>query len=402
MKQTQITSKAEPVYVEGAPINGYHGYLRPQDSEKARRRGDLCAEEVKENIIADFERSEADAKRDGGVPDRMVHVSTFVKLCDTIYMTYYANDSTAEEDPAFQEARLVYCKESAPTEKTFLRLQRVGERCFGKTVTAVYDTILMQKDERELILLWTAALDGEYYRLYRTYDTVTRTLGEIGINRLRVGNVERSFSTEGIREALAENRIPQKRMFTDIGIMQKVSERVENGETYFYTGAYSGYLNFIIKSRDFITWEYVAAPDFVNFSKWENATYVWEDRVYYFVRQTDCEQGFLTFYDLKTHRWQSPTLISDCGSRADFVFDGEALYLICAPIDRNGFGILRVCPEDLAGSLPVLVADMKESCFYPFVRIEDGQAYISYTVDRKHIRLSRFSLARYAEEASRE
>ena len=39
-------------------------------------------------------------------------------------------------------------------------------------------------------------------------------------------------------------------MFSDIGIMQKLTTRTENGETWYYTGAYSGYFNCIIKSRD--------------------------------------------------------------------------------------------------------------------------------------------------------
>lgn len=398
MTQSEEKAKATYVYIEGAPINGYLGYIRPQDSAEARRRGDACVEEIKANIIADFERGQTDAKRDGGVPDRMVHVSTFVKIGGTIYMTYYANISTGEENPAFQEARLAFCPENAPDEKTILRVQKVGDDFYGKTVTAIYDTILMQKSETELYILWTAALNGEYCRLYRTFNTVTRTFGDIGVNRLRVGNIERDFSTNGIREALAENKIPQKRMFSDIGIMQKLSIRKESGETIYYTGAYSGYLNFIIRSRDFVTWEYVSAPDFENFSMWENATYVLGDRIYYFVRQTDCEQGFLTFYDLKMRRWQTPTLVADCGSRADFVFDKGNLYLVSAPVNRNGFGILKVCTEDLARSTPVLVADMKDSCFYPFVRIYDGEAYLSYTVERKHIRLSHFLLDRYVEE----
>ncbi len=391
-----------PIYVDGAPINGYCGYLRPQDHADAVKRGDLCAAEVKANVVADFERDAAYCALHGGTPDLMVHVSTFTEIDGVIYMTYYANDATAAEDPNHQAARLAYCPKEAPEQKTVLELQRVGDLLCGKTVTALYDTVLLQKDDRELYLLWTAAVDGLYYRLYRTYDVKNHTLGEIGVNRLQVGAVTNDFSTTGICDALAANQIPQKRMFSDIGIMQKLSARMENGETYYYTGAYSGFLNFIIKSRDFITWEYVAAPDFVNFSMWENATYVLADRVYYFVRQTECQQGFLTAYDLLTHTWQKPTLIADCQSRADFVYDQGNLYLICAPKDRNGFGVVKVCTEDLSKSVPVLSADLKESLFYPYVRMQGDQAYISYTVDRKHIRLSHFSLRRYAEEVSHE
>ncbi len=378
------------VYADGAPINGYRGYLRPQDDREAKRRGDICVSAVKANMIGDFERNETDAEREGTVPDRMVHVSTFTKIGDMIYMTYYANTSTGEEDPKYQEARLAFCREAEPENKTILCLQKVGDVCGGKTVTAVYDTVLMQKDEDVLFLLWTAALDGMYYRLYRTFDVEKRKLGDIGVNRLQVGDITVDFSTEGIKGALAENHIPQKRMFNDIGIMQKLSVRKENGEDVFYTGAYSGFLNFIVKSRDFVTWEYVSAPDFVNFSKWENAVYVLSDRVYYFVRQDECMQGFLTYYDLTTKKWQAPTLISDCGSRSDFLLYDGRLYLISAPKDRNGFGITKICTDDLMNSVPVLVADFSESCFYPYTKIYDGQVYVSYTVDRKHIRLSHF------------
>ena len=51
----------------------------------------------------------------------------------------------------------------------------------------------------------------------------------------------------------------------------------------------------IIKSKDLVTWEYVSQPDFINDSKWENATYVLGDKVFYFVRQLDNNKsGFLT------------------------------------------------------------------------------------------------------------
>ena len=38
---------------------------------------------------------------------------------------------------------------------------------------------------------------------------------------------------------------------------------------------------------------------------------------------------------------------------------------------------------------------MKESLFYPFVSVYGDDAYISYTVARKHIRLSKFKLTNY-------
>ena len=82
-----------------------------------------------------------------------------------------------------------------------------------------------------------------------------------------------------------------------------MSSREENGEIYYYSGTYSEDFTCVIKSKDLITWEYVSQPDFINDSKWENATYVLGDKVYYFVRQQDTNKsGFLTAYDIKNNK----------------------------------------------------------------------------------------------------
>lgn len=66
-----------------------------------------------------------------------------------------------------------------------------------------------------------------------------------------------------------------------------------------------------------------------------------------------------------------------------------------ALLDRNGFGIVRVNPDDLARSVPVLVADMQDSLFYPYAEVHGDEMYLSYTVDRKHIRLARVDARKY-------
>ena len=106
-------------------------------------------------------------------------------------------------------------------------------------------------------------------------------------------------------------------------------------------------------------------------------------------------QGFLTCYDLNKGEWETPCLIRDTQSRSDFIVYGGELYLIHAPIDRNGFGIVKIDRSNLSKSEVVLVAEIKESMFYPFVDVYGDDVYISYTIDRKHIRLSKFNLQNY-------
>ena len=379
--------------IQAAPIHDYCGYIDPRRDKSAIERGDLVVREMMKNQIADFERTSAYCQKHPGVtPDRMVHVSTFRIIQGVVYMTYYANTASDQEDPLHQEARLAFCPIDAPEEMTILTVQAVGEMLDGHTIDRLYDTILLYKGWDELYLLWTASVDGLYYRLYCTYNIATRTLSAIRPNRFRVGKVVNDFSTTGITTALAANGLGHKEMFSDIGIMQKLSTREEDGQLWYYTGAYSGYFNCIIRSCDFVTWEYVAMPDFSNLSLWENAVWVLNDRCFYFVRQEDCNQGFLTCYDLNAHAWSCPLLIRDAQSRSDFTYyDGE-LYLIHAPFDREGFGIVRINTECLSRSNTLFVARMPESMFYPYTDMYENEMYISYTSARKHIRLTKFCL----------
>lgn len=381
-------TKKELIITPGAPIENVRRRIGANVSEDAIKKGDAFAKEITDRFVSDFDKS----------GDKMTHVSTFRVIGDTVYMTYYANTKEPSEDPKNQTARFVYANVNDPDHKVYIDLQTTGDRVGEKTIDMVYDSIFMQKDEDTLFILWTARTEDEnYYRFYCPFTISTKTLGEIGVNRFQVGDTVNDLSASGIRSALAKNGIPCKKMFSDIGIMQKQSYRVENGVRYCYSGLYSGDFTCIIKSRDLITWEYVSQPDFINDSMWENATYVLDDKVYYFVRQQfDNPCGFLTVYDLKTNTWETPVEIEDSQSRGDFILYRGNLYLFHAPIDREHIGIVRIDTEDIAKSEVVLQARMHTSCFYPFVQyFNESELAMSYTVERKHIRLAKFDLHQY-------
>lgn len=130
-------------------------------------------------------------------------------------------------------------------------------------------------------------------------------------------------------------------------------------------------------------------------SLWENATYVLDNKVYYFVRQRDCNQGFLTFYDLNTNKWQQPAIIADCKSRSDFFVYKEQLFLVNAPLNREGIAITKIEKNDITKIKPSAFADLKTGIFYPFVKVCSDELYFSYTVGRKHIRLTKINLKNY-------
>ena len=377
------TSK-ELTVTEGTPIAEVAKTIAAGETEN----GKAFATELTDCLISDFEKP----------GDKMAHVSTFIVVDGIVYLTYYANKKEPSEDPKNQTARLVYAPIDNIENKTFIDLQTTGDTVGGKVIDMVYDTILMKKDNDTIYIMWTArTTEGNYYRFYCPFTLSTKILGEIGVNRFKVGNTVNDFSVSGIKSALAENEIPCKKMYSDIGIMQKLSSRVENGKTYYYTGTYSGDFTCIIKSEYLITCEYVSKPEFINDSKWENATYVLGDKVYYFVRQQETNKcGFLTAYNILSDSWDMPVEIEDCQSRGDFIYYKDNLYLFHAPIDREHIGIVKIDTENIAGSSVVLQAKMHTSCFYPFVQYyAESELAMSYTVARKHIRLAKFTLSKY-------
>ena len=378
---------------KGEPVKNAAKKIEYSADENLKLKGEIFASEIERGFISDFEETDEHVKKGlCETADKMVHVTTFLTLGGYVYMTYYANSSNGAEDPKFQSARLVYAPVNDVENKTFLTVQSVGETLDNLPVNCVYDTIMAKVSDEELMVLWTAKIGDNYYRLYRPFNVKTKTFGDIGVNKLRVKNIENDFSFSGIQNAFTESGIGYKTMYSDVGIMQKFTSRIENGERYYYSGAYSGDFNFIIKSKDFITWEYVAAPDFANFSKWENATFLKDDKIYYFVRQQDGEScGFLTAYDLKEKKFCDPVLIEDCQSRSDFIEYGGELYLFHAPVDREHIGVVKINRADIKNSVPVFIAKMRTSCFYPFINYYMGGGLaMSYTVERKHVRLAKF------------
>lgn len=331
--------------------------------------------------------------------DLMVHVSSFCIVDDIVYMTYYANTISAAENPAQHTARFAHCPLNDLSNKIFVDLCNIGDTINGKTVTAIYDTILLRKDDTTLYLMWTVALDGEYYRVYKTFDVASQAMSDTLINSYTVGTVTNEFSISGMSSSLDANNITYKPISGDIGIMQKLSTRVEGGTTYYYTGAYVGAFNCIIKSSDLINWIYVSQPDFVNDSQWENSVYVIGDKVFYFCRQYAYSQfGFLTFYNIVTGQWSDPVMVYDAQSRSDFFMYNDVLYLVHAPKDRNHIAIMQIDQTCLNRSRDIKVAKVPDY-FYPFTQIYNGELYMSFTQTRQHIWLSKFTLNAISTDA---
>lgn len=360
-------------------------FISESDSLLTIMRGERLREGL-QNILTDF-------RADG---DKMVHVSSFCIINDTAFVTYYANRKSGKEDPESQIARFVKCSINNPDNKVYYDIQGAVNSGLpesmtvfdGHVVDRVYDTILLRKDDNELYLMWTASLDGEYFRLYQSYKIDSGTLGPISYNYFVVGQDMVKMSISSIEDILNKNNIWHKPLSSDVGIMQKLSTHFEDGVVYYYTGCYAGAFNCIIKSSDLINWEYVATPDFDNYSQYENSVYVKDNKAYCFIRQDQKERNaLLTYYDLSQKKWHSPQAVNDAQSRSDFFEYNNNLYLIHSPYDRNHLSIMKINTDSLGDSHEVLLTEMNDS-FYPYTQVCGERLYISFTQSRQHIYLS--------------
>lgn len=344
----------------------------------------------------------ADLKKEG---DKMVHVSTFCIINDVLYATYYVNTINYGETPSEHTARFVICPLNTISDsstykyydlcytKTVAERNKVQEILInGKHIDYLYDIVLLRKDDNTLFLAWTCTLDDIYYRVYKTYDISTQSFSDIAINKFKVFDTIVDFSSNNLNDVFAKYNIEHKPLIGDIGIMQKLSSRIESGVAYYYTGMYIGQFNCIIKSTDLITWEFVSIPSFENKSQWENAVYIKNDKAFYFCRQQyDTPYAFLTWFDLSTNKWHSPIYINDGQSRYDFIEYNNKLYLIHSPMDRNHLAIMLIDEDNLIRSKDVQVAQVPDY-FYPYMQKYKGELYISFTNSRQHIYVSKFTI----------
>lgn len=344
----------------------------------------------------------ADLKKED---DKMVHVSTFCIINDVLYATYYVNTINYGETPSEHTARFVICPLNTISDsstykyydlcytKTVAERNEVQEILInGKHIDYLYDIVLLRKDDNTLFLAWTCTLDDIYYRVYKTYDISTQSFSDIAINKFKVFDTIVDFSSNNLNDVFAKYNIEHKPLIGDIGIMQKLSSRIESGVAYYYTGMYIGQFNCIIKSTDLITWEFVSIPSFENKSQWENAVYIKNDKAFYFCRQQyDTPYAFLTWFDLSTNKWHSPIYINDGQSRYDFIEYNNKLYLIHSPMDRNHLAIMLIDEDNLIRSKDVQVAQVPDY-FYPYMQKYKGELYISFTNSRQHIYVSKFTI----------
>lgn len=341
------------------------------------------------NHLADFAKS----------GDKMVHVSTFYKVNDTLFMSYYANTRSAYEDPTQHTARLVYAPFENLNQQTYIDVADIGQEYNGQKIEAIYDSLLLKtSDDSYMIYAFTAKVGGKFYMLYRRFDPKTKLLSDIHTMNFKVGVMTSTFDTVSVHDLLAKAGIDYDYEDRDISFVQKLSPRIEDGVVQYYAGIGILHFCFVVKSSDLINWTFVSTPDFMYKPEFEPSVYVKGDNVYYFCRQRGTEgNAVLAKYNIPNGQWSNPILVPDTQSRYDFFENNSQLYLVHSPLDRNHISLMQIDQNVLEKSYEVATAVVQD-CFYPFTQNIDGQMYMSFTQSRHHIWLNKFSPVYYSND----
>lgn len=162
--------------------------------------------------------------------DIMSHCSSFRIVNEVVYASYYINKIRHFEDPTQQTAVLRIKNVDGSGKIKNITICDIGDTAIGGTVGAIYDTVVLT-ELGDIRVVFTAKINGQYYLLYKIYDPNTDTLTEAKKCEFTVGNNTQEFSISGMKTALKDNNVYFPYFDSDISFMQKLSPRIENGET---------------------------------------------------------------------------------------------------------------------------------------------------------------------------
>lgn len=343
------------------------------ESFYSMQNGKNFSNDINGSIVASFGKPE----------DKMVHVGTTIKINNVYYCTFYANTVTNIEEPKYHVARFAtYSKNNY----TYYDILRAGDTFDGHIITGIYDTVLMTIDNNTLFINIATQLDGKYYRLYQTFNIATKMFGNIGYCNID-GN---TWNEQNFNSLLPTTH---KTTHDDIGLMATLSPRTENGKTLYYTGAYWGDFNCIVKTENLIDWLYVSQPPHFLPTQFENAVYCLGDTVYFYTRcNHNVNYDLLLSYNLNTKQWTPILKIPDCHSRGCFMYYNNELYLAHAPYSRDCIELIKIDANNPVESR-AYATGVRYGSFYPYLNVNsDGSVIMTYTEERLHIRVCELHL----------
>lgn len=325
--------------------------------------------------------------------DIMAHCSSFRIVDDVVYSSFYVNKIRHFEDPREQTAVLRIRNLDGTGETKNATVADIGDMIPEGKIDAIYDTVVLT-ELNDIRVVFTARVNGQYYLLYKIYNKNNNSFSEVKHCQFSYANSTEVFSINGMKKVLKENNIYFPYFDSDVSYMQKLTPRVENGETWWYLGLGVLEFCFIAKTKDLVNYHYVSQPTFEHTNMYEPSVYVKGDNVFWLCRQSilaNYPYAHLSKYNLITGEWSDPVKILDCQSRSDFFEFKGTLYAVHAPFDRNHLTVTQINSENLSMSFPIQTAYIN-NLFYPFVQNYKDKLYMTITQNRNYVQFLEFSL----------
>ncbi len=237
----------------------------------------------------------------------MTHVSMFefdrYANDGTVWMVYYANDKTTEENSSDTDTYLALAKFNIYSDKApeMMKLLSVGDS-IGDYIVSDYPpydpTILVRKDD--LLIVYESCADGKHALSSVAVDKQTAGITGYEYLTLSYSDETVAIDVDTIRNCFEEVTLNKIGEITDLNISTHFVEY--NG--YFYCTindifSASGYNPIIAKSTDCIHWEYVyAVTEYADLNVVESSLAI-KDGLLYIASRTVKNGNFIAIYDLK-------------------------------------------------------------------------------------------------------
>lgn len=258
------------------------------------------------------------------------------------YTVFTANNITMKEYDCYTFSRLAVYDIDAPENATFYTVAQKGDN--GKiTIDGVSSLVSMVDDGKNLICHCYGFVNGVVTEFRRVFDIEAGAFGELEVCKIAKDGVIYDLTSKTIADLFgAEYGL------TKIDIEMGVGPFIQyNGEwlTWLYTG-FKRFSGLLLKTRDFLHFEFVMAPEECRGTKCEIIPHLFKDHMYVaFRRDYDFQRLEVVKYNLKTLKPVESIVLKDTAMRPYFYEYKDELYLIHSPHARQYTSIVKLSTE---------------------------------------------------------
>ena len=258
------------------------------------------------------------------------------------YTIFTANNVTMKEYDCHTFARFAVYDIEEPEKAKFYTVAAMGEN--GNIIIDGVASLTSLVDNGENIVCHCYGfVGGVITEFRRIFDIESESFGELEVCKIVHNGKEYDFTNKTIAELFgAEYGLTE--VYSEIGIGPYFKYNDE-----WYTWAYTGSSRFcgiLLKTRDFLKFEFVMIPDECRGTKCEIIPYLFKDCMYVaFRRDYNFQRLEVVKYDMKTLTPLESIVLRDTSMRPYFYEYKDRLFLLHSPFVRMNTSIVELSAE---------------------------------------------------------